>query len=112
MNIADWYGKADLFVLSSRSEGFPNALTEAMAYGLPAVSFDCDTGPRDIIRNEIDGLLVKPLDRDGLKAALQRLMAEPMTRKEFAAHALSVRQRFALPRVADMWSALFRDLRE
>jgi glycosyltransferase involved in cell wall biosynthesis len=96
--------------MSSRFEGFPNTLAEAMAHGLPAVSFDCDTGPRDIIRHEVDGLLVPPGDLDALTEALARLMADDALRQQYAARAVEVRQRFSMERVAGMWETLFEEL--
>ncbi|VXB89026.1 glycosyltransferase family 4 protein [Massilia sp. 9I] len=109
-NVGDWYARADLYVLCSHSEGFPNCLAEALAHGLPAVSVDCDTGPRDIVRHGVDGLLVAPGDGAALGLALERLMEDPGLRSRFAARACEARERFSLERVAGMWEALFRDL--
>lgn len=106
-NVSEWYERADLYVMISRFEGFPNSLTEAMAHGLAVVSFDCDTGPRDIIRHETDGLLVPPGDVTGLTAALERLMGDADLRKRFAARAVEARERFSMERIAGMWEELF-----
>ncbi len=110
-NIGDWYERADLYVMSSHFEGFPNTLGEAMAYGCAAVSFDCDTGPRDIIRHEVDGLLVPPGDAVGLTAALKRLMNDESLRKQMAGRAFEVRERFSLEKVGRMWEELFIEVR-
>lgn len=106
-NVGDWYHRADLYVMSSRFEGFPNTLVEAMAHGVPAVSFDCETGPSDIIRHEVDGLLVPAQDRAGLNEALSRLMGDATLRTRFAARAVEVRERFSLSRVAALWEEVF-----
>lgn len=110
-NVGQWYEAADLYVMSSRFEGFPNTLAEAMAHGLPAVSFDCDTGPGDIIRHETDGLLVPAGDRAALEEALRKLMNDEALRKRFAERAIEVRQRFSPECVAGKWERLFEEVR-
>lgn len=109
-NVGQWYEAADLYVMTSRFEGFPNTLVEAMAHGLPAVSFDCDTGPRDIIRHDFDGLLVPAGDGAALETALRRLMDDAAWRRQFGERATGARERFSLQRVAGMWEALFEEL--
>lgn len=110
-NLPDWYSRADLFVMTSRFEGFPNALIEALAYGVPAVSFDCDTGPRDIIRHEVDGLLVPDQDSTALQKALQKLMLDDDLRARYAARAVEVRERFSIEKISSMWETLYAELR-
>lgn len=108
-NIGEWYERADIYVFSSRFEGFGNTLAEAMAHGLPAVSFDCDTGPRDIIRHGVDGLLVPPLDVAALAAALDLLMRRADLRVEYGSRATEIRQTLSMEKVASSWERLFED---
>jgi glycosyltransferase involved in cell wall biosynthesis len=108
-NLGHWYERADLYVMSSRFEGFPNTLAEALAHGLPAVSFDCDTGPRDIIRHDVDGLLVPRDDAEALARALSKVMADDAMRERMALRAIEARERFSIERVAGMWESLFSE---
>lgn len=107
-NVADWYMQADLYVLSSRVEGLSNTLLESMASGLAPVAFDCETGPREIVRHGIDGVLVNPAeDSEALAAHLSDMMAHPEQREAYARRAVDVRDRFSTTRVMALWGHLF-----
>ena len=108
-NMAEWYEAADVFVLSSRFEGFGMVLVEAMAHGCACVSVDC-TGPRDVIRDGVDGLLVAQDDEAALVAGLERLMGDEELRGCLGARAVEVRERFAPARIRGMWEGLFAEL--
>lgn len=109
-NIGDWYNAADLYVCSSRHEGFPNTLLEAMAHGLAVVSFDCETGPRDIVRHEIDGLLVAPEDAHALAVSLERLMSDHKLRESTGKSATSVKYRFSIEVIDKIWMTYFKKM--
>jgi len=105
-DIGAWLAQSDIFVLCSRYEGFPNALLEAMQAGRACISFDCPSGPRDLVADGRNGLLVDAGDVDGLSAALRRLGADPELRRRLGAEASEVGEQFAPARVYGKWLAL------
>lgn len=84
----------DAFVLTSRYEGFPASLLEAMAAGLPCVAVDCESGPAEIIRHQQNGLLVPQDDPDALGVAMRQLMDAPELRRRLGSEARHVVETF------------------
>ena len=93
---------ADVFVVSSRYEGFSLALAEAMAVGAPVVSFAC-SGPLEIVRDGVDGLLAPPGDVAALADTLARLMGDEELRRRLGREAPAVVERYAPERILGLW---------
>jgi len=103
-----WTEGASTFVLSSRFEGFPNALGEAMACGLPVIAFDCPYGPRELVRNGLDGILIESENVQALARALDRLMSAPHLRRALGENAAHSIKRFTPDRIALQWEILVK----
>jgi glycosyltransferase involved in cell wall biosynthesis len=98
--------QCQIFILSSRTEGLPMALIEALACGLPSISFDCQSGPAEIIHNDINGILVPDKDTDGLQRAMENLMSDDAKCKRLASQAPASTERFRLDRIMQEWEQL------
>lgn len=109
-NVGDWYAAASAYVLTSRYEGFPNTLLEALCYGVPSLAVDCMTGPRELIEPEVNGLLVPQDDPVALIAGLDRLMGDQELRERLAKRAVEAREAYAVPRIAAQWQAFICDI--
>ena len=108
--IQDEFLKSSLSVCSSKFEGFGLVITEAMACGLPVVSFDCPWGPRAIISDGEDGMLVENGNVDKLAEALVLMIQNPKQRKAMADKAIENVQRFRIDQIAGLWKSLFESL--
>ncbi len=102
-DISRWYRYAECFVLSSRNEGWPNVLVEAMAAGCPVVSFNCDYGPAEIVQDGTSGLLVATGNVDALAHAITRLVTDRKLAASLSAGGASRAAWFASQAVANRW---------
>lgn len=105
--IMDKYLESSICVLSSRYEGFSLVIIESMACGVPVVSFDCPYGPRTIIKDGEDGLLVDYLDINSLAKGICTLIKDEVLRKRVGTKARSNVLRFAKESVMQQWVVLF-----
>lgn len=105
-HLAEIWSQVDVFLLTSRYEGIPNVLAEAMAYGTACVSFDCPTGPSELITDGVDGFLVPLGDGDGAAARCVALLADASLRERLGTAARSVTSRFSQNQICERWLAL------
>ena len=108
--IGEEYVKSDLLVMSSNYEGFPMVMIEAMACGLPVVSFDYKCGPKDIIQSGINGLLVPNGDIQALADAMMKVMEDEAYRKLLSLNARKVVDTYSEQAVMSQWIRLFTSI--
>lgn len=102
-NVGDWYTSSEIFALSSAYEGFPNVLIEALAHGLPAVCYDCNTGPRDMIVNDFNGSLVAPDNIEAFSDDLLELMQDEEKRRRLGKNAKSIADKLSIGTICAQW---------
>lgn len=102
-NIQDYYAQAELFVLPSRNEGYPNALVEAMSFGCACVAVDCDYGPREIIKNGHNGLLVPQNNLNALAGSMKDILTKPALKTSLQHNALLINQTNSTRHITRLW---------
>jgi glycosyltransferase involved in cell wall biosynthesis len=106
----EWVAGGDIFVLSSRFEGFPNVLLEAMMAGMASIAFACPWGPSEILDEPETGVLVPEGDVRLLAMAMRLLAGDPKLRKTLGSNGARIaRARYAMPAVLAMWDAVIRN---
>lgn len=97
---------AEFMALSSRAEGFPMVLIEALSLSCPVISADCPTGPREIVQNGVNGLLVEPSCQAALTQAIDTLFYDPSLRHTFSQHAQDSVQHLSVDNICEEWIEL------
>lgn len=111
-NVGDYLRRAELMVMTSKSEGLPMCLLEAKAYGIPCVSFDIPTGPAEIIRDGENGYLIPPFDCRQMSEKIMALMGREELRRNFAAATGLDRDKFRMQQILEKWNRVLDELCE
>ena len=107
--IFDEYAASDFLVMTSHYEGFPMVMIEAMACGVPTVCFDFLCGPRDIIANGINGIIVPEGDLQALATAMQQLMEHPEQLAHLSEQAKRISEEFSQEVIMKRWDLFMND---
>ena len=108
--IIEKYKNASIYVLSSRYEGFPLVLLETQAMSLPVVSFDCKTGPNEIIKDGYNGFLVEPENTEILAEKILTLINDDVIRKQMSRNAFEESKKYKIDNIVNQWENLIDSL--
>ncbi|MEC7264095.1 MAG: glycosyltransferase family 4 protein [Bacteroidota bacterium] len=109
-NVAEIMKKSEIFILSSRFEGLPMVMLEAMSQGLACVSYNCKTGPSDIIQDGVNGLLVEDQDQEAMANALRRIINDGELRSMLGKQALGSLERFDMNAIYENYLKIFKEI--
>lgn len=109
-SIEEKYLESSIYVMTSRSEGFPMVLLEAMAIGLPCIAFDCPTGPGSIIKNNENGFLIPVNDFEMYIEKLSFLVENEETRFEFGRNAKLISENYSVEKIMEQWRSFLEEL--
>ena len=109
-NLALKFRESTIFILSSKYEGFGMVLIEAMSQGCACISYDCKTGPREIITHNVDGILVDDQNMEAMKNAISDLIENSEKRTFLAENAIKSVKRFSVKKIVDKWEMLLNEV--
>lgn len=109
-NVSDLMQKSSIFILSSRYEGLPMVLLEAMSQGMACISYNCKTGPSDIIEHEVNGLLIKDQDSLEMQKMLYKLMFDQNLRQQLSNEAIKSLDKFHISNITKLYQEVFNRL--
>lgn len=104
--VQDYYSQAEIFVLPSRNEGYPNVLIEAMSMGCACIAMDCEYGPAEIIEHGVNGMLVQNGNINDMAKIIFNVLFEPSLKQNLGFHARKISQTNSLNSIADQWERL------
>jgi glycosyltransferase involved in cell wall biosynthesis len=110
-NVKEHMRNASIFILSSRYEGLPMVLLEAMSQGMVCIAYDCKTGPADLLSDGISGLLIPDQNIEVMKQGLTRLINDKHLRKKLSQNAMESLNEFSIEAIAIKWEILFEKLK-
>jgi len=109
-NIEEKYLKASIYLMTSRSEGFPMVLLEAMSFGIPCIAYDCPIGPRTIITNAENGFLVPDNNFEMYVEKLSFLIENEVARLKFGQNAKEASEQFSIEKIMGKWKVFLESL--
>lgn len=107
VDLRDVYSEASIYMMTSRFEGLPLVLIESKSFGIPSIAFDCETGPSEIINNNVDGFLIPDNDYEQFSKSLYLLMSDDNLRCKFSQAAIDNSKRFSQEHYLSLWKTVF-----